>query len=96
MQTLLVGGKPRTDKSYHSFVQQMCAYYRRQPKLLPDILAETIKLQPDLHRILARGLFDLKRVEQAFDNQNVQLKYGGRVPCARWQKQFSPILQETV
>ena len=74
----------------------LAAYFRRQPQMLIHIIQTVVQNDPSMRRVLTHSLYDVHRIENSMRQQNVQLKYGGRVSCHRWKQIFSQILQETV
>lgn len=71
-------------------------FFRREPKLLIDILKRTVHRFQDLRSAILNTTMDITEVEKAWQKQCMLLKYGGRIPDMRWKMKFSPILQETV
>lgn len=77
-------------------VSRLSVFFRRQPKLLVDLLQDTVDQKSALRPVLLNALMDVEAIEQAMVTQYVLLKHGGRVSDSRWTQKFSPVIQETV
>lgn len=93
IRSMLCGSNNATD---HELVQHLCLFFRRFPKLLMDVISETISKDAEMRKVFFSNLVDVDALKRGVLLQNVQLKYGGKIPNSRWQLKFSPILQGTV
>ena len=93
LRSMLCGS---SDANELQLAKHMCVVFRRYPQLLMSIINETIRQDPDMRKVFFSALVDIGQLERGLMLQNVQLKYGGKIPDRRWKLKFSPVLQSTV
>jgi len=90
----MLGGNRNISRD--ELIRHLSSYFRRNAKLLVDIIGDTIAQDPTMRKVIFSSLVDVHAIERGLLLQNVQLKYGGRIPNKRWKLKFSPVLQATV
>ena len=85
-----------TSLASDELVKYLCLFFRRFPKMLMDVMTETIRQDPQMRKVFFSRLVDVHQLERGMLMQNVQLKFGGKIPDKRWKLKFSPILQASV
>ena len=64
--------------------------FRREPKLLIDIIEHKIELSPLFRDTLLRALFSVEQFEDHSERFNLILKYGQKISKHRWEREVAP------
>ncbi len=96
VERLMIGKRVANAKDASLFINHLAAWFTREPHLLQSVLRDLISADPRMRKVLFSVMVDVPQVENLFAQQNLSLKYGGRIPQRRWSEQFSPILTRTV
>lgn len=92
----MIGKNVENEQDRELLVNALASWFKREPHWLQLTLRKLIDQDPDMRKILFSIMVDVPQVHQIFTEQNLCLKYGGRIPDKRWRMQFSPILQRSV
>lgn len=85
-----------SNHSREDIIKSFATVFRRFPKILMDVIRTLVEDDARMKKVFLSALVDINEVERAFLLQNVQLKYGGKVPNKRWILKMSPVLRATV
>jgi len=96
LQIFMIGKAVQSAEDQAVFVNNLAAYFRREPHLLQCILRDTIESDPRMRNVFFSVLVDNQKLQKTIARQNLSLKFGGQISDRRWKLQFSPCLQTTV
>lgn len=94
---MLLGGHIGSSPAkYREFVHQMTCMFRRQPKLLMDIIEHNIQCNPRFKQTLLRAIVPLdKHVEHA-EQLNMIFKFSQGISNRKWNTEVVPIWKDEV
>lgn len=96
LQKLMIGKFVETDKDHALFVNNLSAWFKREPHLLQSSLRYSIASDLRMRNVLFSLLVDVPQLEEIYKEQALSLKFGGNISDKRWGQHFSPILQRAV
>ena len=94
LQSLLVG-TPYGDDSgkYEKFIHQLACMFRRQPKVLQDVMKYNEEHIPEFRTSVLSSMFDMSSLLKVADLMNIQMRYHFGISMKRWQHQLAPLWQ---